>query len=142
MPRNILSLAALLAIASAVVVMLSGCGGKAEQPETNATTTPAATATSTSGTAVPDIFMTFEGRRYRLVNVESAEAPVDGEAVLIGETDDIDIDHDVPVKVYRSTEGNKIYTFPSGDGGLPARGVTLPDRCGRCGIRIEWGESE
>lgn len=101
--------------------------------------TPARTpqATATIG-PLPEIFMTFDGRRYRLVNVESAAAVLQGEAVLAGETEDIDVDHEGPVQVYRATEGHMLYTFPTGDAGLQARGVSLPDRCGRCGIRLEW----
>ena len=82
--------------------------------------------------------MTFDGRRYRLFNVESAAAAMQGEAVLAGQTEKIDIDHEGPVQVYRATEGDVLYTFPTADAGLQARGVKLPDRCGRCGIRLAW----
>ena len=119
----------------ALLAMTPACGDGGGTFDKTPTITPPTTATAVLPT---DIFMTFDGRRYRLSNVESAAAAIQGEAMLAGQTEQIDLDHEGPVQVYRATEGDVLYTFPTDDAGLQARGVKLPDRCGRCGIRLTW----
>lgn len=134
MSSKLLLIATVAVAAGALLALAAGCGGSGTRPQATATTA----ASASPGASIADVFMTFEGRRYRLVGVQSSAAPVQGEAVLVGVTEDIDVDHEGPVQVYRATDGPAVYTFQPGDGGLAKRGVRLPDRCGRCGLRLDW----
>jgi hypothetical protein len=127
-------IATLVVSTGVLLALTAGCGGSSTRPRTTATTEVSAS----RETSIADVFMTFEGRRYRLVGVQSSAAAVQGEAAPVGVTEDIDVDHEGPVQVYRATDGPAVHTFQPGDGGLAKRGVSLPDQCGRCGLRLDW----
>jgi hypothetical protein len=136
MPPKLPRVAASIVAAGVLLTLAAACGGG-----TTPQATPTEEASADAEASLPDVFMTFEGLRYRLVGVESSAAPVQGEAVLAGVADDTDIDHEGSTQVYRATDGQEIYTFEANGEALEKRGVTLPDRCGRCGLRLDWTPS-
>jgi len=134
MPPKLPRIVAWAIAAGVLLTLVAACGDSGTTPQATATDE----ASLGAGSPLPDIFMTFEGLRYRLVGVESSAAPVRGEVVLAGVADDANIDHEGPVQVYRATDGQELYTFQASGDALEKRGVTLPDRCGRCGLRLDW----
>jgi len=138
MPPKLSRIAGWAVVAGVLLTLVAACGDSGTTPQATATEEEAS---PDAGASLPDIFMTFEGLRYRLVRVESSAAPVQGEAALAGVADDTDIDHEGPVQVYRATDVQELYTFQASGEALEKRGVTLPDRCGRCGLRLDWAPS-
>lgn len=126
----------MLALTATALALTAACGGESEeavQPSPTLETSPV----SSGGSMAPDVFMTFESRRYRAQDVGSDLVSLD-EVELAGSTNAIDIDHSGPVEVYRLKEGPRgvLYTFESGR--------PLPEEVGRStpDVWLEWAPVE
>lgn len=104
-----------LAVSAAAAVVLSGCGygndsGSAESTEPLAPTSDIPRGASLSSVA-PNTFLTFEGKRYRLVELEQANLVDAGLFAKAGHATEADIDQ-ADLSVWRrSDDDGAIYTY-------------------------------
>lgn len=104
----------------ALGLLAAACGdddGGAPAASSSDDTGAADTGPSSSGAVAPDVFMTFDGERYRLTEVLQADL-ISEDFSEIGVASEADIDHDGDLKVYsRDGDGAAVYTFsPAVDG--------------------------
>ena len=128
---------AMPAIAAGVLALAVACGGDGvEQPAPASPTTQTPPVTS-GGSVAPDVFMTFEGRRYQAQDVGSDLVSLDS-VELAGTTDEIDLDQTAPVEVYRPKDGTSdaLYTFEPGRAVPEEEGGSTPD------VWLEWAPVE
>jgi len=96
---------------TALALLADGCGG-----DDNGAPAPdeGSQAVSPGGGAlvVPDTFLTYEGERFELIQFLQADFEDESEFSPIGETDELDIDHDGPQTVYeRDGDPDAVYTL-------------------------------
>jgi len=120
-----------VAIGAMVLALAAACGGGDEKAAPPSPT--AEPPVSSGGSVAPDVFMTFEGKRYRARDVGSDLVSRD-HLVVAGATEQIDIDHTGPVEVYRLDVGptDVLYTFSPGRELLEGEGGATPD------VWLEW----
>lgn len=120
-----------IAILTAVAAIGFACGGSESPPAasgTPATSTPIATqpdhpSHDSSGAIVPNTFLTYGGKRYRLADMIQANL-TDGSAFsAVGKASQADIDGDRTV-FNRSADPISVYTFWRGSGSGEA---AIPD---------------
>jgi hypothetical protein len=128
---------AMLAIAAGVLAMAAACGGDGVEQPASASPTIQAPAVTSGGSVAPNVFMTFEGRRYQAQDVGSDLVSLDS-IELAGTTDEIDIDHTAPVEVYRPKDATSdaLYTFEPGRAFPEEEGGSTPD------VWLEWAAVE
>ncbi len=110
-------IAALAAFAAGVAVLLSGCGDDGDdvtQHEAPASPTSDAGGGASISSVAPDTFLTFEGARYRLVELQQAELIDDSVFEEAGVATEADIDQE-DLSVYRKPgDDDAVYTFAPG----------------------------
>lgn len=117
---------AAIAVSAAVV---AGCGSDSDPDRPPATATVASSddAGSVSSSSVaPNTFLTFEGRRYRLLDLEQADLIDESAFSAIGEASEADIDQD-DLTVYRRDGDNEaVYTLSASQAVDGAEGEGVP----------------
>ena len=107
--------------AMAFLVLLAACGDGDSQPVTTARSRISGAPTPSGGGALPgDTFLTFDGRRYILREVEAASSIPATDFVEIGTASQADIDYVGELKVYRRQgDATYVYTYspPASVGG-------------------------
>lgn len=123
---------AMLVMAAGALALTAACGGGDQKAAPASPTTQAPPVTS-GGSVAPDVFMTFEGRRYRAQDVGTDLVSLDN-VELAGTTDQIDIEHTGPVEVYqpKGGAGDALYTFEPGRQFPEEEGGSTPD------VWLEW----
>ena len=97
-----------------MALVLAGCGD-ADDGRDGAPTEPAPSSQGSGGVSVssvaPNTFLTFEGRRYRLVDLTQANLVDKGGFEKIGAAAEADIDQD-DLTVYKKAEDSEaVYTY-------------------------------
>lgn len=104
-----------LLVGLALVALAVACGSD-DKPNSVAEPTAAGAESSDGGGAslssvAPDTFLTFEGKRYRLVDLQQADFVDESEFQEIGEATAADIDQD-DLTVYRRTgDSEAVFTY-------------------------------
>lgn len=121
-----------VAAASVALFVAVACGDGDEQV-TEPTPTPGASPVISEGSVAPNVFMAFEGKRYRARDVGSDLVSAD-RVEVVGTTDEIDIEHAGPVEVYALKDGSSdvLYTFQPGRSIAEEEGGSIPD------LWLEW----
>ncbi len=81
----------LAATAAVLLVLAAACGSDGGEEAARPSPTPETPPVSSSGSVAPDVFMTFEGRRYQARDVGTDLVSSD-EVELAGSTEDLDVD--------------------------------------------------
>ena len=128
---------AMLAMAAGVLALAAACGGDGAERPAAGSPTPQAPPVTSGGSVAPDVFMTFEGQLYEAQDVGTDLTSFE-DVELAGTTEEIDIDHTVPVEVYRPKDGSgdALYTFEPGRAFPEEEGGPTPD------VWLEWAPVE
>lgn len=107
------------AILASLAILAGGCGNDDDsdggQPTERPTTVSDAGGSVPSiGSVAPNTFLTFDGKRYRLVELMQADLIDDAGFEEVGEATDADVDQE-DLTVYRtSDDSDSVFTFSKG----------------------------
>lgn len=116
--RNRVALSA-AAILAGLAVFASACGdddegGSSGPAEPTATVADAGGSVPSSGSVAPNTFLTFDGQRYRLVELLQADLIDDSGFEAVGEATDADVEQE-DLTVYRKADdADAVYTYAEG----------------------------
>lgn len=112
-PPGRMLLVCVAALAAAIFILASACGDGGEKERSTSTVQPTANGPSgvSSSSVAPNTFLTYEGRRYRLVDLEQANLVDEGEFEQIGVASDADIDQAVLAVYSRIGDDEALYTY-------------------------------
>ena len=113
---------ALAGVAAVALAAGVACGGDDEKDE-DAASTPVAEDTGGGavspgvGMVAQNVFLTFEGRKYRLDNLAQADLIDESGFSKAGTTEELDIDHSGAVDVYtKADDAEAVWTRSEGSG--------------------------
>lgn len=106
------------AILASLAVFVGACGSDddapSDRPQASETTSDPGASVPSSGSVAPNTFLTYDGQRYRLVELMQADLIDDGGFQEVGEATDADIDQE-DLTVYRKGDDpDAVYTYAEG----------------------------